>query len=68
MFEVGRNLHRSSAPTCLLKAGPVVQDYVQMAFEYHQGLRLHNLRINCVSETVFPDIQRVYASPVSRQD
>lgn len=56
MFEVGRNLQRSSGPTHLLKAGPVFQNHVHMAFEYLQGLRLHNLKANCASETVFPDI------------
>jgi len=46
VVEVGRDLQRSSGPTLLLKQGhlkPVAQDCVQVAFEYLQGWRLHNL-------------------------
>ena len=44
--------------------GPVVQEHVQMAFEYLQGGRLHNLSgqpvpvlSNPHSKKVFPDVQ-----------
>lgn len=46
MVEVGRNLCRSSDPTRLLKQDHlehIAQDHVQVAFEYRQGWRLHNV-------------------------
>ena len=68
MVEVGGDLWRSSGPTPLLQQShlkPVVQDHVQMAFEYLQGGRLHNLSGQPVpglsqpqSKKVFPDVQR----------
>ena len=66
IVEVGRDLWRSSGPTTLLKQGhleQVVQDCVQTAFEYLQGL--HHLSGQPVpvlslphSEKVFSDAQR----------
>ena len=68
MVEVGRDLWRSFGPTPLLKQGHVegvAQDCVQMAFEYLQGWRLHNLSGQPVpvlshphSEKVFPGVHR----------
>jgi len=46
MVEVGSDLWRSSCPALLLKQGhleQVAHDHVQMAFEYLQRWRLHNL-------------------------
>jgi len=46
MTEVGRDLWRSSCPTPLLKQKhlqQIAQDDVQLAFEYLQGRKLHNL-------------------------
>lgn len=43
MSKVGRPLWWSSGPTSLLKLEPVVQDLIQMALEYLQGWRIHNL-------------------------
>jgi len=46
MAEVGRNLWRSSSPIPLLRQShlePVAPENVQMAFEYLQRWRLHNL-------------------------
>ena len=64
MVEVGRDLWRSSGPTPVLKQGHlelVAQAHGQMAFEYLQGWRLHNLPGQPVpvfshphSEIVFP--------------
>jgi len=45
MVEVGRDFWRSSCPAPLLKEGDleqVAQRYVQMSFEYLQGLRFHS--------------------------
>ena len=68
MVEAGRDLWRSSGPTPLLKQGhlgQVASDHVQIAFEYLQGWRLHNLSGQPVpvlghphSKKVFPDVQR----------
>jgi len=68
LIEVGRDIWGLSCPTSLLKKGhlkPVAQDHVQMAFEYLQGWRLHNISGQPVpvlghphSEKVFPDVQR----------
>jgi len=46
MVDIGRDLWRSFGPTALLKQGhleQVAQDHVQMAFEYLQAGRIHNL-------------------------
>ena len=46
MVEVGRDLWRSSSPISLLKQDlleRITQGYVQVAFEYLQGMRLHSL-------------------------
>ena len=68
LAEVGRDVWRSSGLTPLLKQGHlemVAQDHAQMAFEYLQGWRLHNLTGQPVpvlshphGEKVFPDVQR----------
>ena len=62
------DLWMSSDPTHLLQQGhlePLSQDHVQMAFEYLQGQRLHNLSGQPVpelshphSEKAFPDVRR----------
>jgi len=64
----GRDVWRSSGPTLVLKQHQlelVAHDHVQMAFEDHQGWRLHHLSGQLVpvlgpphSEKVFPDVQR----------
>jgi len=67
--EVGRDLWRASGPTSLIKQGHhlelVVQDPVQLAFDYLQGWRLHDFSGQPVpvlghlhSEKVFPDVQK----------
>ena len=68
LVEVGQDLWTSSGPTPLLRQGhlePVAQDRVQVAFEYLQGGRLHNLSGQPVpvlshphSKTVFSEVQR----------
>ena len=68
MGETGGDLWRSSGPTPVLKQGhleQVAQDCIQMAFQYLQGWRLHNLSGQPVpvlghspSKKVFPDGQR----------
>lgn len=41
MVEVGRDLWRSSGPNPFL--GQVIHDYVQLAFEYRWGRRVHSI-------------------------
>jgi len=51
MFEIGKDLWRSSCPTALLKQHhlePVAQGYVQMAFKYLYGSRLYNQSVQAV--------------------
>ena len=46
LLEVRTGLWRSSGPTPLLKQDhlePVAQDHIQVAFEYLQGRRVHNV-------------------------
>jgi len=67
MVKVGSDFWRSSRPTYPLTQGPLEpapQDHVQVAFQYLQGWRLHNLSGQPVpglshphSEKAFPDVQ-----------
>ena len=61
---VGGDLWRSSGPTTLLNQGhlgPVAQDHIQMASEYLQGWRLHNLHGEPVPVLHHPHSQKVFA-------
>jgi len=67
IFIESHNLWRLSGPKPLLKQGhlqPVVQDCIQITFDYLQGWRLHNLPGQPVpllshphSGEVFPDVE-----------
>ena len=70
IFEVGRDLWRSSCPTPLLNQGRLepVLVHVQMAFDCLWGQRLHSLPGqpvlglgHCHSAKVFPDVQREHS-------
>ena len=58
MAETGKDLWRTSGPNLLLKQ--VAQDRVQMAFEYLQGGRLHNLPGQLVPVLSHPHREKVF--------
>ena len=62
--EVGRDLQRLCHPTLLLKQGHLkkaAQDHVQIAFEYLQGWRLHNLSGQPVPVLGHPHNKKVFS-------